>query len=67
MPKQKRITRIQYEAYLDNLSPVYGDEKWIIGGVLRMELMVKKKYGLAIHKYDPIGFEVGFNEWIQNN
>lgn len=66
MHKSKTITRIKYENYLNDRSPQHGDQKWIIGGRFRMNLMIKKKYGTALRTYDPIAFEVGFNEWIRN-
>lgn len=56
-------TKKAYEEHLNNLSPSQGSEEWIIGGVIRMAYMWQNKYGTAIRKYDPIGFEVGFKEW----
>lgn len=58
-----KLTKKAYEEYLDGMSPEQGSEEWIIGGRIRMGLMWRKKYGTAIRKHDPIGFEVGFNEW----
>jgi len=56
-------TKKAYEEYLNSLSPAQGSEEWIIGGSIRMYYMWKEAYGSAIRKYDPIAFEVGFNEW----
>ena len=64
MPK---ITRKQYEFYLDNNAPPQGDERWIIGGVIRMAAMWQNKYGATIRKHDPIAFEVGYQEWLRKN
>lgn len=59
----KTKTKKAYEEHLNSLSPSQGDEKWIIGGVIRMAYMWQEKYGTAIRKYDSIAFEVGYNEW----
>ncbi len=56
-------TRKAYEEYLNDLSPAYESEEWIIGGQHRHGHAMLKKYGRALRKYDPIGFEVGFKEW----
>lgn len=62
-----KLTKKAYEEYLNGLSPEQGSQEWIIGGVIRMAYMWKKQYGTAIRKYDPIGFEVGYNEWVKRN
>lgn len=51
-------TRKEYEQYLNDCMPSIG-EHMIIGGKMR-----KGEYGTMIRRYDPIAFEVGFNEWI---
>jgi hypothetical protein len=56
-------TKKAYEEYLNDLSPEQGSDKWIIGGVARIYYMWRREYGKAIRKYDPIGFQVGYNEW----
>lgn len=56
-------TKKQFEEYLNNNSPAPGSDEWIIGGVIRMLWMWQGKYGTAVRKYDPIAFEVGFNEF----
>lgn len=60
-------TKKEYEQYLNECSPAQGSDEWIIGGVIRMALMWRSKYGTAIRKHDPIAFEVGFNEWKKSN
>ena len=59
-------TKKQYEEHLNELSPEQGSEEWIIGGVIRMSFMWQNKYGKAIRKYDPIGFQVGYNDFKLN-
>ena len=54
-------TRKQYELFLNDLGFEDDEEKMIIGGKLR-----RGKYGTMMRKYDPIAFEVGFNEWKTN-
>ena len=56
-------TKKAYEEFLNQFSPPQGDDTWIIGGVIRMSYMHQNKHGAAIRKYDPIAFEVGYNEW----
>jgi hypothetical protein len=56
-------TKKEYEEYLNENSPSQGSDEWIIGGVIRMSFMWQNKYGTAIRKFDPIAFEVGFNEF----
>ena len=55
-------TRKAYEEYLNNNSS-NDIEQYVIGGKLRSQYYYKNKFGTAIRKYDPIGFEVGYNEW----
>jgi hypothetical protein len=56
----------QYENFLNSISPVQGSEEWIIGGTIRYYHMWKNQYGTAIRKFDPITFEVGFNDFLKN-
>jgi len=56
-------TKKQYEEFLNDFSPEQGDEKWIIGGTIRMYYMWSNKYGTAIRLYDPISFQLGYKEW----
>ncbi len=61
-----KATKKNYEEYLNQNSPQQGSEEWIIGGKIRMSHMWKSQYGSAVRKFDPIAFEVGFNEWKLN-
>jgi hypothetical protein len=63
----KTKTKKEYTEYLNSLSPEQGSEEWIIGGKIRMYHMWRNLYGEAIRKYDSIGFEVGYNEWKNND
>jgi hypothetical protein len=63
----KRKSRKQYEEYLNELSPSYStDELWIIGDKDRRQYYYPNKWGKAIRKHDPIGFNVGYNEWLRS-
>lgn len=62
-----KVTKKKYEEHLNELSPEQGSEQWIIGGTIRMAYMWQNKYGAAIRKYDPIGFNTGFNEFKLKN
>lgn len=55
-------TRKEYENYLNGLSPDGDDERWIIGGKNRY--CNRDNWGTMLKRYDKIGFEVGFNEWL---
>ena len=56
-------TKKEYEEYLNELSPDFESDEWIIGGVYRRSLAVLKKWGTVLRRYDPIGFEAGYQEW----
>lgn len=58
-----RQTKKSYEEYLNENSPQQGSSQWIIGGTIRMVHMWQNKYGTSTRKYNPIGFELGYNEW----
>jgi hypothetical protein len=60
----RKPTKKQYEEYLNSISPAQGSEEWIIGGKIRMLHMWKNQYGTAVRKYDSIGFEVGYKEYV---
>ena len=55
-------TKQNYEEYLNQLYFPHDNDMWIIGGKNRY-WTCKGKYGTAIRRYDPIQFEVGFEEW----
>ena len=55
-------TRALYETYLNQIGPPPGDGSWIIGGKNRY-YSTRGRYGYAVRVYDPIQFEIGFNEW----
>ena len=63
MEKSKK----QYEEWLNSISPKQGSDEWIIGGKLRMYYMWDHAYGTAIRTYDPIAFQVGYNEFKRDN
>jgi len=59
-------TRAEYEEYLNELSPEYDSDEWIMGGKRRNVYASRQKYGTCMRKYDPIGFTVSFNEYNIN-
>lgn len=56
-------SRKDYEKYLNSISPDRDDEAWIIGGKNRY--CGRENYGTMIKRYDPIGFNVGYREWVR--
>lgn len=54
-------TRKEYEAFLNEISPDNDSEKWVIGGKNRY--VNRNNYGTMLKRYDPVAFEVGYNEW----
>lgn len=56
-------SRKDYEKYLNSISPDRDDEAWIIGGKNRY--CGRENYGTMIKRYDPIGFNVGYREWVE--
>lgn len=55
-------TRKEYVEFLNGLVDADpGDDRWIIGGKNRYT--GRRNYGTMLKRYDPVGFEVGFNEW----
>ena len=60
-------TKQDYENHLNRNSPTQGSDEWIIGGKLRMYYMWDYAYGTAIRTYDPIAFQVGYNEFKKDN
>lgn len=55
-------TKKAYQEYLNSMDELIPEEDRIIGGTFRWGM-----YGDELRKYDPIAFEVGYNEWKQNN
>lgn len=62
MKTKIKKTKKAYEEYLNNNSHFDSDE-YIIGGKKRETYYWSNRYGTALRKYDPIAFEVGYNEW----
>ena len=56
---------IEYKQQLNSCAPDYDSELWIIGGKRREKHASEGRYGDATQKYDPIGFEVGFQEFCR--
>lgn len=46
---------------LNDLGNSLSREEWIIGGKDRYT--GRDNYGVMLKRYDPIAFEVGYNEW----
>lgn len=51
-------TKQNYIAYLNEVGKSLSPDEFIMAGKMRRGL-----YGNLLQKYDPIAFEVGFNEW----
>ena len=62
MKTKIKKTKKAYEEHLNSNSPSDPDE-YIIGGKMRFKYFWDDEYGTALRKYDPIAFEVGYNEW----
>lgn len=56
-------TKNNYVNYLNGLSPDYESDRWIMRGRRRKYYALRKEYGVALRKYNPIAFNVGYNEW----
>ena len=56
-------SRKDYEKFLNSISPDRDDEAWVIGGKNRY--CGRENYGTMIKRYDPIGFNVGYREWVE--
>lgn len=52
-------TKADYEEYLNEIGEGLDEEEFIIGGKDRYGM----PYGTALRKFDPIAFNVGYNEW----
>ena len=53
-------TRKAYEEYLNEIGLSLSSDEFIIGGKQRAQW---GEYGRLLRKYDPIAFEVGYQEW----
>lgn len=53
------VTKKEYESILNEVGECLPEESFIIGGKHR-----RMKYGAAVRKYDPISFEIGFREYV---
>jgi len=53
----------EYENYLNELE-VSEENEYILGGELRKELCHKRLWGEACRKFNPVAFEVGYQEWL---
>ena len=55
---ETKPTKKQYTDYLNEVGESLSDNEFIIGEKKR-----NMKYGEALRKYDPIAFNVGYNEY----
>ena len=53
-----KTTKKNYTEYLNELGYNLSEDSFIIGGKLR-----RMEYGDSLRKYDPIAFQIGYNEW----
>lgn len=63
MPKVKK-TKTEFVRHLNECSPDFTSDRWIIGGIFRHNYAKQRLYGEALRKYDPIAFRVGYNIWL---
>jgi hypothetical protein len=52
-----------YIEFLNENAPEWESDAWIIGGVLQTYYRAGGAYGKALQNHDPIGFNVGFQEY----
>ena len=52
-----------YEEYLNEVGEGLDDDEFIIGGEDRRPM----PYGTAMRQFDPIAFNVGYDEWVREN
>lgn len=64
---KKNDTRGKYVEYLNGLSPHPESPNWIMAGKHRRYYAHRELYGTALRKYDPIAFEVGYQDWKRGN
>lgn len=62
--KVKKKTKTEYQEYLNEIGKCLSRDNFIIGGKLRAWY---KPYGYLLRKFDNIAFQVGYNEWKNNN
>ena len=59
----KKTFQNDFESFLNQNSPEFESEEWIIGGKLMRFHRGQKTYGTALRRNDPIAFNVGFKEY----
>jgi len=59
------VTKRQFELYLNAHGPEQGNDRWIIGGRIRMIEMNLGEYGTALRKYDPVIFGRAYNQYLR--
>jgi hypothetical protein len=57
---KKKTTRKAFVEYLNEIGKSLDRDKYIIGGKLRPWY---KPYGYLLRKFDPIAFNVAYNDW----
>ena len=67
MGTKKRCKTIkEYVLYLNEIGTCLPYEAFIIGGKLRNR-SYPNNYANALKRYDPISFNIGYNEWKREN
>ena len=59
---KKKYSKAEYEQYLNCVGESLSDEEFIMAGKMR-----RGSYGTLMRKYDPIGFEEGYHEWLREH
>ena len=59
---KRKYSKAEYEQYLNEVGESLSDEEFIMAGKMR-----RGSYGTMMRKYDPIGFEVGYHDWLREH
>ena len=54
---ETKVTKQDFEKYLNSISPEQGSSTWIINGKIRMSEMWLNAWGTALRKFDPASFQ----------
>lgn len=67
-PIKYGLAKKHFEIHLnDTVTIDYESDQWIIGGKRRHMLAQRNLFGTATRRYDPIGFEVAYQEWLRQH
>ena len=61
----KEPTRADYTEHLNELSPSWDSDEWIIGGKDRRKHYYPKRWGVAVRRFDTTAFNSGYNDYLR--